>query len=330
MPEAIAFTAQFKGVRWQTALGMAACLSIATAFPAIAQDQDNPHNPLSSDGVSVAEIMGPFNAEPGNEGDPGKTTGTQGESIPTESAEDFFDLLELEPAVADPIEDEIGIRSIFRPDTRKRNKTTTYPERTSVLVTYNNKRCSGAMISKDTVLTAGHCVHGGGSAGSWSQNVRVYPGRDGPSSPFGSCRARSLHSVTGWVRNRDERYDYGAIKLDCTVGERTGWLGFFWQTASLVGLPTIIDGYPGDKNLTQWRSTDQLRANDTRQVFYRNDTVPGNSGSAVYTTASSVCRGPCALGVHSMGVHGGGVHASNNHGVRITKAVFENLKRWTQ
>ena len=91
----------------------------------------------------------------------------------------------------------------------------------------------------------------------------------------------ALFSVVGWTSSGDERFDYGAIKLNCNIGNTVGWYGFFWQSASLVGLPVITQGYPGDKPLTQWRSTDVVRGNTTDQVFYRADTVGGQSGSPV-------------------------------------------------
>ena len=62
-----------------------------------------------------------------------------------------------------------------------------------------------------------------------------------------------MASRRGWVSSGLETYDYGAIKLNCTIGTTTGWYGFFWQSASLTGLPDDTRGYPGDKpSGTQW------------------------------------------------------------------------------
>ena len=79
----------------------------------------------------------------------------------------------------------------------------------------------------------------------------------------------------------DDRYDYGAIKLNCSIGNTTGWYGYFWTSASLNGLPTIINGYPGDKPLTQWRSSGLVRVTQAQRVFYQNDTLGGQSGAPV-------------------------------------------------
>jgi len=240
---------------------------------------------------------------------------------------DFWELWSKPPTTA-----PVGIETIIGPDERFQvTPTTTYPERAIVLISFDGGRCSGWLYGRDIVATAGHCVHDGGSNGNWKQNVTVFPGRDGNSAPYGSCSAKSLHSVVGWTRNRDEKFDYGAIKLNCSIGDTTGWFGYWWQSASLVGTSTTISGYPGDKPLEHWRSVDQVRENDSNQVFYLNDTVGGMSGSAIYEdrpSGSSFCSGPCVMGIHAYGLHGSSPHGDHNHGTRITEARFNNLKNW--
>ena len=86
----------------------------------------------------------------------------------------------------------------------------------------------------------------------------------------------------------DERYDYGAIKLNCTVGNMVGWYGI--TTANPKNKPSIIQGYPGDKPLEQWFSADKVRATTSRQVFYNNDTIGGMSGSPVGDVLRSLSK----------------------------------------
>jgi glutamyl endopeptidase len=215
--------------------------------------------------------------------------------------------------------------SIIGADTRTLvTPTTVYPARAIGLLTFTGGFCTGWLIGKDTVVTAGHCVHAG-AGGTWRANVRFYPGRNGSSSPYGSCTAKRLHSVTGWTSSSDEKYDYGSVKLNCTVGNTTGWFGFF-SSSSLTGLPATVAGYPDDKPLTQWKATGSITVTQDRQLFYKNDTRPGQSGSPVYYNRSGC--GFCSMAIHAYGVHGSSPHSTNNHGTRIISAVYNNLLAW--
>jgi glutamyl endopeptidase len=225
-----------------------------------------------------------------------------------------------------------GQETIIGLDTRVRTYTRSYPARATVLITFRGGRCTGWLYGPDVVATAGHCVHSGGTAGAWMTGVRVWPGYDGTVAPFGSCTARWLASVNGWTVSASELFDYGVIKLNCTVGNTVGWYGFWWQTASLNLLPTIISGYPGDKPFEQWLSVDQVRATQTNQVFYSNDTIGGMSGSPVWQDrppGSAFCsNGPCVMAIHAYGLHGASPHDAFNHGTRIREPVFNNLITW--
>ncbi len=227
-----------------------------------------------------------------------------------------------------------GQESVIGVDSRVRiTGTTAYPYRAVVHITRNGSGwCTGWMINANTVATAGHCVAPGGTGAFYTGTFRVFPGRNGASIPFGSCTARRLYSVNGWVTSGSELYDYGALKLNCTVGNSTGWFGFWWQSASLTGLSATTSGYPGDKPFgTMWRSTDRIRVTQDRQLFYQMDTIGGQSGSPVYQNrpaGSSFCVGQCAMAIHAYGLHGGAPHSTNNHGTRITQPVFNNLISW--
>lgn len=297
----------------------------AVGSPAKAQEEAalGKHTPVASDGSKVTLVKPESAGEKGAEG-----TGELPSGAPLrESSEEVWKLWELKPATSG-----VGIETILGPDERVRvTPTTAYPARAVVLITFASGRCTGWLYGRDIVATAGHCVHTGGSGGSWQTNVRVYPGRDGSSAPYGSCTAKRLYSVTGWTQNRDEKYDYGAIKLNCSIGNTTGWFGYWWQSASLNNLPIQINGYPGDKPLTQWKSTGKVAVTQERQVFYQNDTLGGMSGSAVFQNrpaGSSFCVGTCAMGIHAYGLHGSAPHSNNNHGTRIVQAVFNNLVSW--
>lgn len=177
-----------------------------------------------------------------------------------------------------------------------------------------------------------HGGHSGGLFGSWFTNVRFFPGRNGDGTPpYGSCSATRLYSVHGWTTLGLESFDYGAVKLNCNVGNTVGWMGAWWQSAALGNLQATVAGYPGDKPRQQWRSTGRLANSDSSQVFYPNDSIGGMSGGPVYQVGrtGAFCQGTCAFAIHTQGLHGlFGKHANYNHGTRLTQSIYTNLSAW--
>jgi glutamyl endopeptidase len=228
-----------------------------------------------------------------------------------------------------------GIESVIGLDTRLRlYPSPTYPARAIALITFTGGYCTGWFIGSRAIATAGHCVHTGGPGGAWRTNVRVYPGYNAGSAPYGSFAATTLFSVTGWTNSSLEEYDYGAVRVGTNIGNTVGWFGFWWQSTSLTGLPEAVTGYPGDKSPLKslWTAHDEIRSTTTRQVFYKNDTAGGQSGSPVWhdrPPGSSFCsNGPCVNAIHAYGLHGASPHSNHNHGTRITQTVFNNLIAW--
>src|SRR3954453_7510559 len=131
--------------------------------------------------------------------------------------------------------------------------TTSYPARATVLINRNGSlHCTGWMVGRDTLVPARHCVPTAGSAGPWSTNLPFRPGSHGNTAPYGTCLSRGTWAFNGWLNSANSQYDGAIIKLDCTVGDTVGWYGMWWQTASLTGLGTTVEGYPGDKLSQQW------------------------------------------------------------------------------
>lgn len=250
------------------------------------------------------------------------------EGVDISGANRTFTQAELKRLSSLPDPADTGIKSIIGYDTRERLYTTYFPARARALITFSGGRCSGNLIGHNTLVTAGHCVHTGGHRGNWrlKSSFKIYPGANGTSIPYGSCNAKSLHSVKGWTEDVNEMYDYGAIKLSCTVGDTVGdtvgWYG--WTTEDPMGRPAIVGGYPGDRPLEQWQSSDKVRAVSAQQIFYLNDTIGGMSGSGVWYDSD----GPVLIGIHAYGIGGSGYHAIYNHGKRITNAVHNNLTKW--
>jgi len=312
---------------------ISACVLVGVAAfvrPAPAEAQGM-NTPVSSDGSEV----GSSQAELAAESHPFRGTGVLSQEDRAETFQGYVPSREEIQSLRAAASRIPQTESVLGVDTRMRvNPTTAYPQRATALITFTGGFCTGWFYGPDIVATAGHCVHSGGGGGAWRTNVRVWPGYNAGSAPYGSFPAQSLHSVTGWTVSGNEQYDYGAINLNGTPGNTVGWYGIWWQAANLLNEPTIVLGYPGDKSpsQSQWVSADKVRTQDTFQVFYKLDTAGGPSGSALWQdrpSGSAFCaNGPCAYGIHAYGLHGGSPHSTHNHGVFIRQALYNNLVTW--
>ena len=110
-----------------------------------------------------------------------------------------------------------------------------------------NQWCSGFLIAANTVVTSGHCVYNRTSRRFYdAAAMRVYPGYDSTRAnpaPYGVCGARLLVTTNAFISAGSDEYDYGALKLTCTVGQTTGWFGWWYQTAGLNGTQSRNHGY---------------------------------------------------------------------------------------
>ena len=86
-----------------------------------------------------------------------------------------------------------------------------------------NYVCSGTIINsegKDTVWTAGHCVHGG-SGGTWHTNWTFVPAYDDDLAnprPYGTWSANQLWSKSAWTGSSDFSQDMGVAIMNTNWG----------------------------------------------------------------------------------------------------------------
>jgi V8-like Glu-specific endopeptidase len=96
--------------------------------------------------------------------------------------------------------------------------------------------CSGAVINseaRNTVFTAGHCVHGG-SGGTFHTNWTFVPNYLNNNRPVGTWSARQLWSLNGWMNNSDRAFDIGAVVMfnnaaGSRIADVTGSQGIEWN-----------------------------------------------------------------------------------------------------
>ncbi|BBE72132.1 extracellular metalloprotease precursor [Pleomorphomonas sp. SM30] len=298
---------------WGSALAVSS-LS-ASSLPASAA---GPDSILSSDGSAVPSAVGAARGLASFAGTGGGSSGGSGGVV-------------VSPGASDPLDGFSAPGSVIGSDGRTQiTATTTFPYRAIVEILFKQTAgggyygCTGWMIGKDTLATAGHCVHkgSGGSAGFYDRTTYILtPGRNAATKPYGTCKARRLYTVAGWANSNDTNYDYGAIKLDCTVGTKTGWFGFYWQSASLTGSPATVTGYPCDKpSGTMWTMSGTVASTQTRKITYTMDTYGCQSGSPVWRVHPSYGR--AAMAIHTNG------GSSSNSGTRLTEAAVANLRSW--
>ena len=226
-----------------------------------------------------------------------------------------------------------GIESVIDTDERHQvTDTTVFPYRAIAFLvissTGGDYSCTGFFISEDVVATAGHCVHGTG-LGGWATSITVYPGRNGDTAPYGSATSTSLYAPQEWIDNEDDRFDYGAIKLDSALGMTTGWLGYGVKLdEKLVKVNVRIFGYPADKPFaTMWGTKRKIKGVAPEKLFYKIDTAGGQSGSPVYGKVSNSCQ-TCAFGIHAYGT-GIEPYPGSNSATRVTDALFADFASWT-
>jgi V8-like Glu-specific endopeptidase len=83
--------------------------------------------------------------------------------------------------------------------------------------------CSAAIVNtegKDTVWSAGHCIHGG-AGGQWATNWQFVPAYDDDlanPAPYGTWTANQLWTRTAWINNSDFAEDMGVAIMNTNWG----------------------------------------------------------------------------------------------------------------
>ena len=202
--------------------------------------------------------------------------------------------------------------------------TTSYPNSAIVYITKDGKtHCTGWMISADTLVTAGHCVYSY-EREEWFSGLEFSPGANGSERPFETAKAVQTWTDVSWVKKGSPLLDWGVVKLDKRLGERSGWFGFAWRSGEYKDIKTELRGYPYDKNPGElWGMSGTVAVSRGNQLCYSMDTYSAQSGSPLYMPDDAL-----VIGIHAYGRLPGRFTSREcpkeyNAGTRITKGLFE-------
>jgi glutamyl endopeptidase len=197
---------------------------------------------------------------------------------------------------------------------------------------------TGWLVGPRTVITAGHVLRWQPD-GREAIKVRVIPGRDGATMPFGAFEARHFHYHPNWrgLASDPRGHDIAAIRLPSRVGDTVSFFGVAALTdATLGGRVVNIPGYPAEVTGQQvarctelWWHANHIKRLEAERLFYDVDTSGGQSGSPIMlwpdpTTSEAA---PLVVGVHNRGDDGDDAGA-HNAAVRINAATLGLIRDW--
>lgn len=110
--------------------------------------------------------------------------------------------------------------------------------------------------SKQLVITAGHCVHGG-KGGTWMTNWVFVPRYRSGARPFGTFSAKQFRTFDAWISNSDLGRDVAMVTTFPLNGNKlvdvVGGHGLNWNFSRTVAITTLA--YPSNFNsgeIQQW------------------------------------------------------------------------------
>ncbi|MET7711668.1 hypothetical protein [Streptomyces sp. NPDC005407] len=147
-----------------------------------------------------------------------------------------------------------------------------------------NYTCSASAInspSKQMLITAGHCVHGG-SGGTWMTNWTYAPRFRSGVRPFGTYAAKQFRTFNAWINNSDLGRDVAMVTTWPLNGNKivnvTGGHGLSWNFSRTQAMTVM--GYPGnrDNGQLQWACQGTTRAVSDGRIELQCDFGGGSSG----------------------------------------------------
>lgn len=199
--------------------------------------------------------------------------------------------------------------------------SSTYPYDTVVYITDTiggaGFQASGVMLSPDEVLTASHVVYTAGVG--TATNVKVTPGYNSGSAPYGSAVAAYYHYIPVNDSNdilsaADSQFDYAILHLATPIN--VGTMGYL---ANFRGGPVQVTGYPATASGAMTDTTENVTLDPHYSLLEGPDTGRGSSGGPLWIQDAN---GPEVVGLVSSG------NGTTSASVQITSAVYAQIQSW--
>ena len=197
---------------------------------------------------------------------------------------------------------------------------------------------TGFMIGPNAVATAAHVIYHRGSDGNFFVgHATIVPANNTGSNPkpFGTAGAKKFYCGGGWANNGDYSDDWGIIELKTNIGNKTGWLGLRWQSASYKNETTFVNGYPGkvnghsngencDSDMDLYFRHGKVNTSSKTNILESTDMFAshGDSGGPCYIY--SIDTGYTAIGITS-NVHP--VNPKDKEGINIDRVRFRTIDK---
>ncbi len=237
------------------------------------------------------------------------------------------------------------------------------PEKAAIIIEKDGRLwCSGALVGKNLVLTAAHCLY---SDTAFQKKLKVYavglppqltPATARKETPKNKAEQTSallaqrlmakaaakeylsanviktvvpkayisaIHKQSNNVRE-ESLHDYGLLVLDTDLGDKTGWLKMAVPSdAQLKNAAVTLIGRGQDKpSKTLWKSSGQVGRVEAEFIYHNADFVAGNSGSPLLFSKDL----STVIGVNIVERNVAFLGEYKNVALRINQAVLNSLQ----